>query len=271
MKKKVRGTVYVYSKALGLSKEGMRFLEEKGILYPQKADGSGYKTYGLGDSMAVVNYKKCRSFGFDVNQTREVLKESDPNKNLETIRRQQIHLEDEIEKKKKVLKSLKKRIERLSRETALNGTYEIVTRPALFWMVSRKDAVVEENELAMATMEKWNTTLSGYADSAIIWTMDRLMGRGGHIYAGQMIEAEDAQGEDIGDVHYSSAVKCLYTIRSLEYDDTVSEFIFDEAIEYIAGEKMRIIGDAVARLLRMYIAENGKYHCIWELMIPISA
>ena len=267
--KKVRGTVHVYSRVLGLSKEGMRFLEEKGIIYPQKADGSGYKTYGLGDSMAVVNYKKCRSFGFDVNQTQQVLKEKDPSKNFETMRRQSELLEEEIEKKKKILKSMKKRNERLSYEIGTDSGYKIIRRPALFWMVSRKDGVVEENELAINTMEKWNTTLSGYADSAIIWTMERMLGKGGHAYAGQMIEADDAQGEDIGDVHYSSAVKCLYKIHSCIYKDSDSEHIFDEAIEHITRENLRIAGDAIARLLRIYIADDGRYHCIWELMIPI--
>ena len=264
-----KGTVNKYAKVLGLSREGMRFLENKGIIYPERDDESGYKIYGQGDSNAIVMYKKHRRFGFDISQIKELMREQTQEgyQNMLTVRAQE--LQSEIEEKNKALMQMHRRIERLALEARLTGQYEVITRPAMFWMATRRNDILIESESAVSTMENWNRSFSAFADPAIVWTHERLCGREGDFYPGQVAEVEDAISENLGDVHFSSAARCLSTVCQVKYGRDMSATLFDDMIAYMNEKGIRPAGDGIARQIRMYIDEDGHYNFIWQLMVPI--
>ena len=266
----VTGPVHYYAKVLSLSREGMRFLEEKGFIHPAKDTANGYRSYGFGDSVTIVNYKKLRAFGFSVEQVYDFLTAEDSQAQRTRLEAQAETLEEEIRCREKVLGSLRRRMQRLYEAQEIGSRYVIRRRPALFWMESRRDAVTKDNSLAVDTMTKWNRNLSAYAESCVVWTLEKLLDGEGHIYAGQVIDADLAAGEDLGDVRYSSAVPCLTAVREFPYDDRMQETLFLDMLAYMKAQSLVPAGDGIARLLRMTIDGQRRYHFTWELMIPVS-
>ncbi len=67
------GTV---SKLLGISMEGLRLYERKGITHPIRDPQTGYRYYSLLDITALIRSRNYRSLGFSMNQVSELLHES---------------------------------------------------------------------------------------------------------------------------------------------------------------------------------------------------
>ena len=259
----------MYAKVLALSREGMRFLENKGIIHPERDGEGGYKLYGLGDSYAVIMYKKHRRFGFEVSQIKELMREQMQETYMTQLETQACALEKEIQEKNKALAQMHKRMQRLELEKSMMGRYEVIMRPAMFWMVTRKNDILIESESAVSTMENWNRSFSAFADPAIVWSHERLCGREGNVFAGQVAEAEDAISENLGDVHFSSAARCLSTVCRVKDGRDMAATLFDGIIAHMKEKGIRPVGDGIARQIRMYADEDGRYIFIWQLMVPI--
>lgn len=272
MKKKQgeKGTVNHYAKYFALSKEAFRFLEEKGIIYPERDSSTGYRLYGFGDAVTIVNYKKFRSFGYSVHQIFNLLTDESVENQIHAFQKQQLSIQKEIHRQQKTLLSLQRRIAKLEQLPSMIDRYQIIQRPAFFWMETRKNTIINGNDTSIKTMEKWNRSLTAYSDSTVVWSLGRLLGRAGPIYAGQVMDADFVDGEDLGDVHYSSSVKCISSIQSFVYSKDMSSILFDKMLQHMAQEKMMPTGDGIAKLVHMYIDEEQQYHFTWELMIPIA-
>ena len=265
-----KDTVKLYAKVLGLSPEGMRFLEKKEIIFPEKKAKSGYRVYGLTDSYAVINYKKLRRYGFNMVQIQRLMKEPSNGVIKDELMRRHAILQDEIIMKQKTLRSIEKRLKQYELESSSTEDFFVINRPAFYWMETRKDMVLDESEAAVRTMENWNRNLSAYGDPAIIWSAQKLNGQGGHYYCGQVIEIEDAANEYLGDVHFSSATKCLCCIQAYEESPELAATIFDSILSFMKSKSIKPTGDGIARQIRMFLNTGNKYQQIWQLMVPFE-
>lgn len=81
------------SKLLGISDNTLRFFDKEGIVHAKKAP-NGYRFYDDWDINFLIEYKKYRSFGFHVEETKDILYED----SLDTLRSRIEDNEKEIEK-----------------------------------------------------------------------------------------------------------------------------------------------------------------------------
>lgn len=65
------------SMLFGLSLNGLKMYEKKGIVQPQRKSGSGYRDYSYEDIMLLFGAKKCRSFGYSVKDTLDFEQQGD--------------------------------------------------------------------------------------------------------------------------------------------------------------------------------------------------
>ena len=92
---------------LGLSKDTLKFYEEKGLVSPRKDTENGYRKYDMIDihSLFLVNF--YRDIDIDI-KTLQSLKEREEFGEIDKIlNRQEIKLKDEIQRKKVVLSKIK--------------------------------------------------------------------------------------------------------------------------------------------------------------------
>ena len=57
------------SKMLDVPVETIRFLEQKGLVSPEKNPESGYRFYDVWDVNQILDYKKFRQIGFSSGET----------------------------------------------------------------------------------------------------------------------------------------------------------------------------------------------------------
>lgn len=77
------------SKAFDLSDEALRFYEKRGLLHPQREDGSGYRVYEQADIQRVANIKRLKSQGFTLDEIQRVYSHSGEDE-LDAIYREKI-------------------------------------------------------------------------------------------------------------------------------------------------------------------------------------
>ena len=123
------GTV---SKLLGISMEGLRLYERKGITHPVRDPQTGYRYYSLLDITALIRSRNYRSLGFTMNQVSELLHEADVQKISRHYRAQAAFLCRErelLDLKISYLQELASLIESLPDSL---GRFERVLRPGFF-------------------------------------------------------------------------------------------------------------------------------------------
>lgn len=92
---------------LGVTRDTLRFYEEKGLLKPQKCSDNNYRNYDIMDiyNIMILDFYKKR--GMSINQLQELIKDS----NLDDIKRKLQNKKSDLEKKIFDLQCMKKKIE----------------------------------------------------------------------------------------------------------------------------------------------------------------
>ena len=266
---KFKDTVNVYSKLLGVSKEGLRFYEQKGLIHPDHDANTGYRIYGGEESAVVGTCKKYRKYGFNLNQVYNLLHQAFAQKILQRFYTQYEVLQKEIEEKKRILSSLWDRTQQLEDTLSLQGQFTVAKRPALYWVPIRQNKILLDQPPCIGKVKLWST-FSPYIDPAFIWSLEKLQGKKGTESLGCMIEAKDVGTFPVKDGYYLPEAKCLYTVNEIEGYANMSDIVFDDILNYMREKGLAPAGDAVARIVCVFIDEENIHHFLSQIWIPID-
>ena len=64
------------SKMVDVPVETIRFLEQKGLVSPEKNTGTGYRLYSVWDINLILDYMKFRKIGFSSRETVDLVRDS---------------------------------------------------------------------------------------------------------------------------------------------------------------------------------------------------
>lgn len=73
------------SKIVDMPAETIRFLEQKGLISPEKNEETGYRFYSVWDINRILDYKKFRQIGFSSGETIKLVKDSGFSELLEQL------------------------------------------------------------------------------------------------------------------------------------------------------------------------------------------
>lgn len=259
-----KGTVNLYSKLLGVSKEGLRFYEQKGLISPDRDAHTGYRVYGGEEATSVEACKKYRKYGFSLNKVHDLIHQPSAHKILQQFYSQCDVLLREIEEKKRILSSLHGKIQQLENVLSCQGEFTVAKRPAFYWT-----PVILNEPHCIARARLWSG-FSPYTDSVITWPLGKLRGEKGIARAGCMIEAKDIGTLPIKDGYFLPEAKCLYTVNDVQGYCNMFNTIFDDMLNYMQKNKLTPTGDAVARIVCVFVDEANTHHFLSQLWIPIE-
>lgn len=98
---------------LGVTKEGVRFLERKGLLHSTRTAHNGYRYYSRSELSAVQQIRSYAAAGFTLEEAASLVLHNDEHYMLTSIERKEQALEEEIrilENKQRLLQSQKEAI-----------------------------------------------------------------------------------------------------------------------------------------------------------------
>lgn len=100
-------TVGQVAKFLGVSKDTLKFYEEKGLVYPKKDDDNGYRKYDHFDIYDVITTNFYREIDIEIKQIQEIRKSKTIEEVEKILEEKEEKIQAEIEYKKLLLKRIK--------------------------------------------------------------------------------------------------------------------------------------------------------------------
>lgn len=105
-------TIGEVEKITGISKDRLRYYEEKGILKPDKSEQNGYRKFSVRDVIEVLSVEYFRSMDLGMKAIKEIREQGD----VETLNHALDRKSEEIAKKITALQNIHKRIQRSKEE-----------------------------------------------------------------------------------------------------------------------------------------------------------
>lgn len=95
------------AKILGISRDTLKFYEEKNLINPKQDEENGYRKYNFKDIYEIVTVNFYRDIDIEIKKIQEIKKSDDLNTIESILNEKQRKIEEEIEYKKLLLKRIK--------------------------------------------------------------------------------------------------------------------------------------------------------------------
>lgn len=257
------------AKLLGISNQGVRYLEDEGIVHPHRDESSGYRQYTVEDQSALYMYKLYRLAGMQLGDIKEALR-SDPLGSIRAVRKNIARLREEL----LVLERRSDEVEEFLMRGLSTPSFSIERRPHLYCLLQPR------NDDESGPSSKWSTKLSEVRGPLHDEMPSVFFG----IYACLLADGETLATERCmiteRDVFDSAAQQGLGVLRELpERDDclhAVLEFTsddedasyFDEPLRRLASDGLTYDGSPLAaRFLHLQQTDGPLVYRV-EIWVP---
>lgn len=260
------------AKFYGLSRKGLAFYEEKGILHPGRQENNKYRVFSLTDCYNLCLTKIYENCGFSLSETADLLKGSSPEKTVDTIERQLDALETEIRLRERVLR-LERRNCALIRRALEAPFFEIVQSPAFYRLFVRtwEEHIVSPE--ASLEFEAWNrtkpiNTASLRYDAARILSGDEHIG----VNIGDIMNVRDFEemGFTLSErIALLPPRRCLHTVLIGDACQIEQRAWLNPALRYLSEHGLVLAGDPFTAMLLVVDRSDGKLR-MDEAWLPIE-
>lgn len=264
------------SKMVDVPVETIRFLEQKGLVSPEKNTETGYRFYSVWDINLILDYKKFRKIGFSSRETVDLVRDSsfaDLLEQLDVKRKEAAYLAHYYQAKTLKLKNFQSV---LGSAPELVGKYYIMNRPENYSLFIRSHS---GKSLKMINARD---TEGGFEEVTRNYPFVE------HIYRlkkGELMLPEDQEEAEWGftvkkywaervgiqllpRMEHIRPVTALFTVITLDEKEYFTRSAAENALQYMEDHHYTLCGD----ILGVYIAtvrEGGRNVRYMELWMPI--
>ncbi len=253
-------------KYLGVSRDTLRFYEEKGLLSPKKNDENNYRNYDVFDifKIMVIDFYKKR--GMSIHQIQYLLRNSD-------VQDMQSILEDKKNELEKMIYEWQRMVERIevtqkfSSDLISNLKVFSVKPMPLYRIIGEVSdfIAVDEYETVIDMISSNNNDMLSQIVRYISFNEDSVTGT-------KILIVEAANTTNDTD-QYIQYPKCLYTVEeeiqpSVEPVDLI-EKMYQISIEYAKLHGIRLLGEAFV-MIRLITYKENVSKTYMEIFIPFE-
>ena len=275
-KKMQRYRIGEVSKMVDVPVETIRFLEQKGLVSPEKNTGTGYRLYSGWDINLILDYMKFRKIGFSSRETVDLVRDSsfaDLLEQLDVKRKEAAYLAHYYQAKALKLKNFQSV---LGNAPELVGKYYIMNRPENYSLFTRSHS---GKSLKMTNARD---TEGGFEEITRNYPFVE------HIYRlkkGELMLPEDLEEAEWGwtvkkywadrlgiqllpRMEHIRPVTALFTVITMDEQEYFTRSAAENALQYMEDHHYTLCGD----ILGVYIAtdrEGGRNVRYMELWMPI--
>ncbi len=253
-------------KYLGVSRDTLRFYEEKKLLSPMKNNENNYRGYDIFDIFKIMIIDFYKKRGMTINEIHDLLQNSDIH-DLHTVFEGKVNeLEKIIYESQRMIQRIKETQEFSSNLSTHLNTFSIKPLPLYKINGELSDFIaVEEYEHVIDIMQSDNDMLSQIMRYI---SFDKK-----EIISTKMIIVEVAEKKNDKDIliHFP---QCLYTVieeiqpKTSEAPDTMM-IMHKLSHEYANEHGLRLLGEAFARI-RLITYMTNKTKSYMEIFIPFT-
>lgn len=259
------------SKLLGISIEGLRLYERRGMINAIKDEETGVRYYEPLDITSLIRCRSYRKYGFTMDETADLMNTKDLNFVIDQYKNREEEIEKRIQWDKQMLsylKSIRAVVE------SIETDYEkcvISTSPAMYRFVYMKNGELVLNDVTMKKFSNWMERVP-FSALSIIWDKELFI-RGETSYEAALCVPEEyakAVGHYLGEpVQYIPARKCIYTLSSEDANKFDTEYCMKFAIDYIREKGYTLTEDPFCRTF-LSTDKKGNYTRWRQVWLPIE-
>ncbi|MGL4773914.1 MAG: MerR family transcriptional regulator [Clostridium sp.] len=247
-------TVGQVAKFLGISRDTLKFYEEKELINPKQDEENGYRKYNLLDINDVITVNFYRDIDIEIKKIQQIKKEENLEVIEEILEEKQNKLQEEIEYKKSLLRKIKEVKDNCSSiKDSLNKFTIREMKPII---------VTNEIEMKEDIGETFTEILEKYDYSTRIKKPVNLSGVSRVLYLNEMnIEREryifykklEEDSKEEGEIF--SYPECIYTVIAVPIAN--EENTIDENMGVAIGEIANKLGYELIGLTFINLLFNG--------------
>ena len=269
---------YVYSTSelaayYGLTRKGLSFYEEKGIIAPAREENGKYRVYSLSDCYHLYHTKLYENMGYTLAEAARIMETDTAADVVEHLRAHALLMKSRLERQQRIIE----RAEYMARvlERSIGGRFcDIVTSPGWYRLFVRTYQE-EHTSTPSETSEfaRWKACIplnvaSLRYDCARLLAGDEWL----NVNIGSMMEAADSErfGFEKSDrIEYIPPRKCLYTVITGDAERINHSDWMQPALDALNRMDLRLTADPITALLAV-TQENGRTIRRDELWLPID-
>ena len=238
----------------GLSRKGLAFYEEKGILAPQRTDNNKYRMYSLTDCYNLYLTKIYENCGFTLAQTAELLQENHAERIFSRVEERMDEMERELYIRSRML-GRTRRMMQLLRRAQQEPVFDIIQSPALYRLFVRTWAGHIYSREASLEFAAWNR-IKPVNTASLLYSQDELCSGKERVNVdiGDVMEAEEFEAiglEKSKRVTYIPSRKCLRTVLVGGGNDICKRTWLEPALAYMREHRFVLDGDVITSLLHV--------------------
>ena len=262
----------VVSSLLGLSPEGLRLYEKRGILDTKRDNSSGnYRSYSHLDITALIRARTYHNYGFSIRNIERLINTNEVEEVISVYSSRQEALTKEIKHKQLLLEYLNSTLSLIESLPNQIGVIEKSIRPAMF-----RFEFIKEDKLFLKPEEykrfKHWVDLTPFTFSAQrnSWS-DLCNGHDVSISALGILEEYahlfNIKADNL--IEFFPSCPCLYTVVKIAGEDKKSTDYLNPLLSYIKANNIKVTGDPIARAFLSMNKRQGytRYRQIW---LPIE-
>lgn len=257
------------ARLLGITSNGVRFLENEGLVQPLRDETSGYRKFTLEDQATLYMYKLYKLAGMELGDTKDALR-CDPFDSIGILRRSIAEQRRQLYERERLVDE----IEELLGRGVVVPRFAVERRPCMHCVpYPRKDDKAGPGTRALVSgmSEQYNYLVEHMPSSffGITYVPD---GQGRYSSYRNIVIMDDAYMELTGPaaqdiVEYPALDRCLHATVACTSDEDDTEFLGD-AFAWLAENGVRPAeGDIVGRFLHAQ-REEGRLVYRVELWVP---
>lgn len=140
---------------LGITKEGVRFLEQKGLLHSIRSSRNGYRYYTRDELSIVQQIRSYASSGFTLEEAADLVLRKDAPCLSEALRQKESQLEEEIARLKGKQRLLRQQRSVIEAAASLEKGYEIRNMPAIYYLPLQGAYAGRESKVRQMLEKRW--------------------------------------------------------------------------------------------------------------------
>lgn len=249
---------------LGVSRDTLRYYEEKGLLSPKKNDINNYRDYDIYDvyTIMIIDFYKKR--GMSIGQIQALLKNSDITDILSSLDKK----ENEIEKKIRDLQSMKDRIAKTKSfaENVNRCINKFEVRPMPLYRVNGEVSdfiAVEEYENVLDDF--------GSCNDGMLSQIMRYISFDENGATGTKMLIVSSEKQKNKQHHYLHYPQCLYTIKEERQpnNEDIIKVMHSSSKKYAKDHGIELTGEAFA-IIRLITYNQSNIRAFMEIYLPFK-
>ena len=247
--------VYIYatseiSKYYGITRKGLDFYEEKGLIAPARHINGKYREYSLTDCYHMYFTKLYRNCGLRLDQLRGLINGGSLQDIEAKIEKQAQTIEEEAEYKKKLSQKLQQIAEKLRGLPASADSFRVENRPEMYRLYVRNYIGPHESSAGQSReFSLWNKHVPINVAS-LRYPHDAVNAE--QEYINNIILAEDFRFLKLQiskRVQHLPSMRCLHALLCIQPNELFSPKPLQPALTFIRNRGLKLTGDPVTAML----------------------